>query len=129
MRCAYTTISPANRALFCVLDAQHDVTGNPHTTALGSHFTHQGLELSGPDRDADTAHKPDSGLLTAREQQLVSLLGDCWSEFIQILGNFTTNPENKREFAAHIHDLQHAIMAQAASRAYPELYRLQGRGF
>lgn len=39
-------------------------------------------------------------------------------------GRTTTTDLN--ELLGHIHVIQHAVMAQAAARAYPEVYRLLG---
>lgn len=41
-------------------------------------------------------------------------LGDCRAVLPDI---------DPADFAAHVHDLQHAVMARAAVRAYPDRYR------
>lgn len=81
------------------------------------------------------ADEPGPGAsLTGAEHDLVGKLGDCWLDFRAILhasdpasaggqGLSTAQEHDLREFAAHVHDLQHAVMARAAVRAYPDRYR------
>jgi len=71
--------------------------------------------------------------LTDDEHALVHKLGECASEYVGVLADAAgvegANPlpsplqHDVGEFVAHIHDLQHAVMARAAIRAYPDLYR------
>ncbi len=62
--------------------------------------------------------------LTTREHSLIKMLGDCASEFAQIATGELVGDQH--EFTDKIHQLQHTVMAQAASRAYPDRYRLLG---
>lgn len=67
-------------------------------------------------------------LLTEAEHEVVELLGKAWNAFIQgvVREDGPTAEHDRAEFLTHIHDAQHAIMAQAAGRAYPNRYRLIG---
>jgi hypothetical protein len=77
--------------------------------------------------------------LTDRELVLCRKLGECASEYVQVLLAGATDRHGRpaseyrelsdqhkhdvAEFVAHIHDLQHAVMARAAIRAHPEEFR------
>lgn len=67
-------------------------------------------------------------LLTDAEHEIIDLLGRAAGIYSrEVLGG----DENNRyydlaEFVHHVHLLQHAVMAQAAARAYPARYRLAG---
>jgi len=65
-------------------------------------------------------------LLSAAEQQLTDLLGKAWNLFCVIVEDGPTRSDDLAEIATKIHDLQHAVMAQAAARAYPDTYRPLG---
>jgi transcriptional regulator with XRE-family HTH domain len=73
-------------------------------------------------------------LLTPAELALVDELGVCYLDFRAVLyasdpasasgqGLSDAQQRDLAEFAAHVHDLQHAVMARAAVRAYPDRYR------
>lgn len=67
------------------------------------------------------------GLLTPAEHKALGLTAELWNLFVQeIVGNGETRIQDSSEFASHIHDIQHTIMAQAAARAYPDQLRLLG---
>ena len=61
-----------------------------------------------------------SDLLDKTELEAVQRLGDVWNI---VAPTFTHRPD-AIEFAAIIHQAQHFIMARAAARAYPDLFRL-----
>jgi hypothetical protein len=77
--------------------------------------------------------------MTEAEHVLCQKLGQCATEYVQVLIAATTTRHGRPaseyrelsdqhkhdvvEFVAHIHDLQHAVMARAAIRCYPERYR------
>ena len=66
-------------------------------------------------------------LLTELEHSTIDLLGMVYANIVRISGK----SEKVRKFdlaevALHVHNLQHMVMAQAASRAYPDRYRLIG---
>jgi hypothetical protein len=63
-------------------------------------------------------------MLTDEEHALLAALGQCYNAFSEICGNEVVN--DRAEFAAKIHDLQYAVMANAAARQHPDLYRLRG---
>ena len=65
--------------------------------------------------------------MTDAEHRVVALLGEAFTLYAQeIVADGPTRSHDVGEFAARTHDLQHAVMAQAAARAYPDLYRLAG---
>ncbi len=71
--------------------------------------------------------------MTEAEHALVSLLGECARRYRTVLmssgevgpydGLTAAIQGDLREFVAHIHDLQYAVMARAAIRIWPERYR------
>ena len=66
-------------------------------------------------------------LLTPDEHGLVTLLGEAAVLYQKrVVANGRTREYDCAEFISRIHDLQHAVMAQAAARAYPHLYRVAG---
>ena len=66
--------------------------------------------------------------LTVDERGAIELLGEVATIFShRIVGNGPTREPDIAEFFSHVHDLQHAIMAQAAARTYG--YRLLGQAF
>lgn len=68
--------------------------------------------------------QPD--LLTEREQAAVTKLGELWGDLCAIVEDGPTRDPDLAELIVHVHALQHAVMAQAAARAYPETYRRLG---
>lgn len=71
-------------------------------------------------------HEEARGLLTEREQAVVTALGDTWGDLCSIVEDGPTRDADLRELVVHVHALQHAVMAQAAARAYPTTYRRLG---
>jgi hypothetical protein len=69
---------------------------------------------------------PAGAFLTAAEHELVELLGACASRWAQIVSHQPSRAGDINEFVLWIHACQHAVLAQAAARAYPERYRLAG---
>ena len=59
------------------------------------------------------------GSLTKKEQDLISLLGECFTKFSE-LEDF--HPNDLREFITHIHILQRQVMARLARREHPEMF-------
>lgn len=68
-------------------------------------------------------------LLSATEQKALGLTGDLARLLDLIVAAGETRPADLTELHAHIHAIQHAIMSQAAARAYPLLYRPLGYGW
>lgn len=71
---------------------------------------------------------PNPVMLTDRERQAVERLGEVWGDLCAIVGDGSTRDADLAEMAHHVHALQNAVLAQAAARAYPDLYRLAGAG-
>ena len=68
-------------------------------------------------------------LLTIDEHELVRDLGRCWNRLCRIIGAEGTRAADLAEMCSHFHALQNAVLAQAAARAYPTVYRLLGETF
>lgn len=73
-------------------------------------------------------------LLTLAEHEIIKLLGQAASKFATDVIGWRKGEEmtdvqrdDLAEFVDKIHQLQHTVLAQAASRAYPHLYRPAGR--
>jgi hypothetical protein len=62
-------------------------------------------------------------LLTDAEHELITKLGSLMGDFGAITGSDTTRENDQLEVLIHVHALQALVMAQAAARAYPTLYR------
>ena len=68
--------------------------------------------------------------LTPAEKDVIGVLGECASTYKHdILEPGPNFERDLSEFVSHIHDLQWRVLAQAAARAYPDDYRLQGASF
>jgi hypothetical protein len=65
--------------------------------------------------------------LTDDERRALDLTGELAGLCRQIIGDGPAAVGDWREMAMRIHAIQHMLMAQAASRAYPEKFRLLGR--
>ena len=64
--------------------------------------------------------------MTPDEHTAVNTVADAWKAICDIVGEGPTRAHDLQEVVAHIHALQHFVMAQAAARAYPNTYRLAG---
>lgn len=62
---------------------------------------------------------PDEHLALTQAAELVDTLS-------RVIGNGLTRTDDIYELMFPIHAIQHAVMSQAAARAYPGLYRLLG---
>jgi hypothetical protein len=67
-------------------------------------------------------------LLSPVEHLAMSLTRQLAGTLREVIGDGEQAQNDLREAVAHIHALQHAIMSQAAARAYPAKYRLLGEG-
>lgn len=65
-------------------------------------------------------------LLTGAEHAVIRQAGDLYTAACAVVGDGPTRDADLAELIAHVHAIQHTVMAQAASRAYPEEYRLLG---
>ena len=73
--------------------------------------------------------RPDGMGLTSAEHKALRLTVEIAELFAtEIVGLGQSSKQDHCEAAAKIHDLQRMIMAQAAARAHPDLYRLLGKG-
>ena len=65
--------------------------------------------------------------LTSHEHQAISDAGHLYTLIAtSIIAHGSTREDDLAEIRAAIHVIQHAVMAQAAARLYPERYRLLG---
>jgi hypothetical protein len=66
-------------------------------------------------------------LLTPDEHEAVALAGRLYTLMAKkVIGYGPTRGADLAELTALIHGVQHIATSQAAARAYPDLYRLQG---
>lgn len=66
-------------------------------------------------------------MLTEAEHKAVTLAGELMTVLAkEIIGHGITREADMNELVIPIHQLQHAIMGQAAGRLYPDKYRLLG---
>lgn len=66
-------------------------------------------------------------LLNDDEQLAMQQAAELWNTLCRVVGDGVTRNADLRELMGHIHGIQHAVMAQAAARAYPDDYRLLGQ--
>jgi len=64
--------------------------------------------------------------LTVDETTAIQQAADLWGTLCKVVGTGRTRDHDLGELVAHIHAIQHAVMSQAAARAYPNVYRLLG---
>ena len=65
--------------------------------------------------------------LTAAEHQAMRLTVALVEVVVQsVIGRGPSRNADVAEFVHHVHAIQHTVMAQAAARAHPDLYRLLG---
>lgn len=65
-------------------------------------------------------------LLTGDEMRALDLTTDLYDAILPIVGSGETRGGDMEEFISLIHAIQNKIMAQAAARAYPSIFRLLG---
>jgi hypothetical protein len=66
-------------------------------------------------------------VLTGDEREAIRLAGQCYTHIAEkVVGDGLTRDDDLAEIRAAIHVVQHAVMAQAAARAYPGEFRLMG---
>lgn len=65
-------------------------------------------------------------VLTDLEREVVRDAGALWNKICQVVGDGPTRDADLAELIHHVHAIQHAVMSQAAGRAYPEEFRLLG---
>lgn len=65
--------------------------------------------------------------LTPEEHRVIQLLSEATGLYAEdIVGHAATRDADIKEWVARTHDLQARVLAQAAARAHPDLYRLAG---
>jgi hypothetical protein len=67
-----------------------------------------------------------SDLLTPAEREAVATAAALANQVYAIIGDGGAEEGDLAEAVHHIHAIQRMILAQAAARAYPDLYRLLG---
>ena len=72
--------------------------------------------------------KPIVGL-SEEEHKVMQLTAELWNALCKIVPDGASRHNDLNELSIHIHGIQHAVMAQAAGRAHPELYRMLGKGY
>lgn len=65
-------------------------------------------------------------LLTEDEHRAVELAGELYGLLCSIVGDGPTRDQDLRELIGPVHEIQRAVLKQAAARAYPDRYRLLG---
>lgn len=66
-------------------------------------------------------------LLTEAEKDVIAKTGELWNAICGIVGTDPkTRTQDLRELIVPIHTIQRAIMANAAARAYPDVFRKLG---
>ncbi len=78
-----------------------------------------------PRADSDQIEAPEP-LLTAEEMAFMRLTADLANSLSNVIGHGGTRHFDLHEGVDKIHQLQHMVMAQAAARAYPGLFRVLG---
>lgn len=73
---------------------------------------------------SDSDHNP--GFLTAAEHEAIAQAAKLWDTLCAVAEEDVTRSRDLSELAVHIHAIQHAVMANAAARVYPNLYRVMG---
>lgn len=69
---------------------------------------------------------PQPYLLTDDEHRAIRQAGTLWNTLCRTVQDGPSRDGDLAELRIHVHAIQHAIMAQAAARAYPSLYRPLG---
>jgi hypothetical protein len=65
-----------------------------------------------------------SELMTSDEHRAIQMTVDLWNLLVNnIVGDGLSRENDLAELASDIHRVQERLLAQAASRAYPHLYR------
>jgi hypothetical protein len=64
--------------------------------------------------------------LTEAEHAAIRKAAELWNALCSAIPDGPTRAADLGELVAHVHAIQHAVMANAAARAYPDLYRPLG---
>lgn len=68
----------------------------------------------------------DTSILTGKEHGAIQLCGNLAGVLTEIVAPGAQQEHDLNELIGHVHTIQRAIMSQAASRCYPDLYRPLG---
>lgn len=72
-------------------------------------------------------HPTDNGpMLSEDEREALSLTAQLAQACMKVIGKGPSAEHDWAEMAHRIHDIQHALMSNAAARAYPDTFRLLG---
>jgi hypothetical protein len=66
-------------------------------------------------------------MLTELEHQTIEVTAELAGLLSQVVGNGPTRKADLDELVGHLHNIQHAVMGQAAAREYPHRFRLLGQ--
>jgi hypothetical protein len=69
---------------------------------------------------------PNVELLSESEKEAIAKAGELATLCFRIVDFGPNRTNDLNEIIIHVHAIQHAIMAQAAARAYPDVYRRLG---
>lgn len=69
---------------------------------------------------------PGLDLLTDEELACLKTTAKLANQLAGIIGQGPSASQDLTEVVGHLHAIQHAVMAQAAARAYPGRFRLLG---
>lgn len=95
--------------------------------ARAAHSTTGPRDRRGP-RHPEIARAPlaNPRLLSGDEQACIDRLEEAWGLLRRIIGNGPNASNDLAELIVPLHTLQNAVLAQAAARAYPTVYRRLG---
>jgi hypothetical protein len=65
-------------------------------------------------------------LLTDAEHAVIEQAGALWNAVCAAIPEGPTRSADLGELVVHVHAIQHAVMSNAAARAYPDRYRTLG---
>lgn len=102
---------------FVQVDPQGSMPSDYEACEHGRHRTCIKCIQDGPD---------ESQFMTDDEHAAVQQVACAWAAICKIVGDEPTRSADLSEVVFHVHALQHFVMAQAAARCYPALYRLAG---
>lgn len=77
----------------------------------------------------DKGLRPSESLLSEAELEAMSMTGALARQIRKVIGTGPQSEHDWAEMARMIHDIQHAVMAQAAARAFPDKFRMLGGTF
>lgn len=79
------------------------------------------------DRLRALSNTPHVELLTDAEHKIIADAGQLWNDLCGIVLPGPCRESDLDELVHHIHAIQRVVLAQAAKRAYPDMYRQLGQ--